>query len=242
MYVSAISYCLNHHCDETDVDCLLVTVLPLSVLPVDLPIGCFFFIKISSIFPLTHFWWDFDEEKTPNWQINWQHWKWQHRRQKTVNISLITVMIKAIADCRNVHSKLFYLDQNLRNFCLPYWKKVAMEKVLRMLKTLNASCIFKVWYDHEWHNFPAYTLYIGMKSIIQKGYGSGSGLDTLQQSHSGPTQRGLKQATKALAHTLEPRVGGSADNRLGCSPTLATRLWPFKVPRDSSSGTRDQRF
>ena len=25
-------------------------------------------------------------------------------------------MIKAIADCRNVHSKLFYLDQNLRNF------------------------------------------------------------------------------------------------------------------------------
>ena len=48
MYVSAISYCLNHHCDETDVDCLLATVLPLSVLPVDLPIGCFFFIKISS--------------------------------------------------------------------------------------------------------------------------------------------------------------------------------------------------
>ena len=71
-----------------------------------------------SIFPLTCFWWDFDEEKTPNWQINWQHWKWQHRHQKTVNISLITVMIKAIDDCRNVHSKLFYLDQNLRNFCL----------------------------------------------------------------------------------------------------------------------------
>ena len=62
----------------------------------------------------------FDEEKTPNWQINWQHWKWQHRRQKTVNISLITMMIKAIADCRNIYSKLFYLDQNLRNFCLQH--------------------------------------------------------------------------------------------------------------------------
>ena len=75
------------------------------------------------------FWWDFDEEKTPNWQINWQHLKWQHGRQKTVNISLITVMIKAIADCRNVHRKLFYLDQNLRNFCLPYYSNDPDESI-----------------------------------------------------------------------------------------------------------------
>ena len=43
VYVSAISCCLNHHCDET-VDCLLAMFL---VLPVDLPIWCFL-IKISS--------------------------------------------------------------------------------------------------------------------------------------------------------------------------------------------------
>ena len=44
MYVSVISCCLNHHCDETDDDCLLAMFL---VLPVDLSIGCFL-IKISS--------------------------------------------------------------------------------------------------------------------------------------------------------------------------------------------------
>ena len=85
----------------------------------------------------------FDEilmkKKTPNWQINWQHWKWQHRRQKTVNISLITVMIKATADCRNVHSKLFYLDQNLRNFCLPTLGTVTRQYIT--IATIFLSCV-----------------------------------------------------------------------------------------------------
>ena len=54
----------------------------------------------KTIFSSTYFWWEFNQE-TPNWQINWQH---QKHRQKTDN-SLITVMIKATADCRNVHSK-----------------------------------------------------------------------------------------------------------------------------------------
>ena len=58
---------------------------------------------LSTIFSSTYFWWDFTQE-TPNWQINWQH---QKHRQKTVN-SLITVMIKATADCRNVHSKCLF--------------------------------------------------------------------------------------------------------------------------------------
>ena len=35
---------------------------------------------------------------------------------------------------------------------------------------------------------------------------------------------------------------GCADNRPGCSPTLATSLWPFNVPGDSSSSAQDQRL
>ena len=30
-----------------------------------------------------------------------------------------------------------------------YWKIMVLEEVLRMRKTVDASCVFKVWYDHN---------------------------------------------------------------------------------------------
>ena len=44
--------------------------------------------------------------------------------------------------------------------------------------------------------------------------------------------------TKGKLHTLGPRVDGSADDRPGCSPTLATNPRPFKVPRDQRRSQR----
>ena len=48
-------------------------------------------------------------------------------------------MIKAIADWRNVHSKLFYLDQNLRNFCLPYYSNDPDESIQRLFRSYVAE-------------------------------------------------------------------------------------------------------
>ena len=50
-------------------------------------------------------------------------------------------MINAIADCQNVHSKLFYLDQNLRNFCLPYYSNDPDESIQQKKMLLESMTI-----------------------------------------------------------------------------------------------------
>ena len=75
------------------------------------------------------FWWDFDQE-TPNWQINWQH---QKHHQNTV-ISLITVIIKATADCRNVHCTVSaYFGSEFENYCLSCYSTDPDESIYRYI-------------------------------------------------------------------------------------------------------------
>ena len=101
-----------------------------------------------------------------------------------VNISLITVMIKAIADCRNVHSKLFYLDQNLRNFYLPYYLRRFGGHQVTLVDsysgyipnfccstlTKNCVCCHVTWLNWSWivtiqHPFYNGTLFIKKRKV-----------------------------------------------------------------------------